>query len=222
MLTAWILGLSFLTFILTIIIYVLTINVSQPQITRHGREETVRFSADDLAAKSGNYLISKGCQVIFSPRAFVDYPFGIRVVFAKPDTSNPTIWKEAERTETERSNVHRILQAGEYCGWPHSAVQDPEMTVIGRSIEFESEQAEPGIRVEVQFPGESFQEIKSAEEKVLKRYGETVFSLWLHPLEPKTTSLPVVISLAEEAARCRELAMITLTVPVTFFPITLR
>jgi hypothetical protein len=222
MLTAWILGLSFLTFILTTIVYVLTINVPHPEITRHGREETVRSPVDDLVAESGKYLISKGYQVIFSPRAFVDYPFGMRVVFAKPDTSNPIIWKEAERTEQVRSNVHRTFQAGEYLGWPLSAMQDPELTVIGRSIEFESEQAEPSIRVELEFPGESFQEIKASEEQVLKRYEETVFSLWLRPLEPKTSSLPVVISLVEEAARCRELTMITLTVPVTFFPISLR
>jgi hypothetical protein len=111
-------------------------------------------------------------------------------------------------------------------------LEDPELAVIGGRIEFESEGEEPGIRVEVKPQRESFKEIKTAEEHVLSREEETVFSLWLHPLEPKTSSLDIVVSLVEGAVKattsgtdgrsCRELATIALTVPATFFPIVLR
>jgi hypothetical protein len=222
MLTAWILGSIFFTFILGMIAYVLTIKVEQPEITRKTRAETVGSSVDGPTADTGKYLISKGYRVVFSPRAFVDYPFGVRVVFAKPDTSNPTILKPAEKTGNRRSNVQRSFRASEYHGWPQSAIQDPELTVIGGRIEFESEEAEPEIRVELKPPGESFKAIKTADEQVLRQSEETAFSLWLHPLESKTSSLVVVISLVEGTAKSRELARTALAVPVTFFPIALR
>jgi hypothetical protein len=222
MLTAWILGTFFFIFMLGAIVYVLAIKVEQPEVALRNPAETVDSSVDGLTAGTEKHLISKGYQVVFSPRAFVDYPFDIRVVFAEPDTSKPTIQKAAERTGHRRSNIHRSLRASEYHGWPRSAVQDPELTVIGRHIEFESKEAEPCIRVELKPPRESFKTIKTAEEHPLKRSEETVFSLWLHPLESKTISLPLVISVVEEAAACRELAVITLSVSVTFFPIALR
>jgi hypothetical protein len=222
MLTAWILGSIFFTFILGVIAYVLTINVEQPKVTRKTRAETVSSSVDGSMADSGKYLISKGYQVVFSPRAFVDYPFGVRVVFAEPDTSKPVILKPAENTGRRRSNVQRSFGASEYHGWPQSALQDPELTVIGGRIEFESDEAEPEIRVELKHPGVSFKAVRTADEQALRRAEETVFSLWLHPLESETTSLAVVISMVEGAAKCRQLATIALTVPVTFFPIALR
>lgn len=232
MLAVWILGSSFLIFILSTIIYVLTINVRQPEITRQTRTETVSFSVDGPVADSGKYLISKGYQVVFSPRAFVDYPFGVKVVLAKPDISKPMLRKPAERTVHRRSNVNRSFRASEYSGWPQSALQDPELMVIGGRIDFESDEAEPGIRVELRPPGESFQAIKRAEEQVLRRVEETVFSLWLNPIEPKISSLAIVVSLVEGAVETttpgtaernfHELAAIPLIVPVTVFPIALR
>jgi hypothetical protein len=222
MLTAWVLGSFFFIFVLGAIVYVLALKVEQPEVTSLNRAETVDSSVDGLTTDTGNHLIAKGCQVVFSPRAFVDYPFDVRVVFARPDASKTTIQKAAEMTGHRRSNIHRSLRAGEYHGWPRSALQDPELAVIGRQIEFESKEAEPRIRVELKPPGESFGALKIAEEQVLKQSEETVFSLWLHPLESKKSSLPVVISLVEEPAKCRELAMITLTIPVAIFPIALR
>ncbi len=223
MLTTWILGTFFFIFVLGAIVYVLAIKVEQPKVAQRNPAETACFPVDGLTADTEKHLKSKGYQVVFSPRAFVDYPFDIRVVFAEPDTSKPTIQKAAEeRSGQRRSNIHRSLRASEYHGWPRSAVQDPELTVIGRHIEFESKEAEPCIRVELKPPRESFKAIKTAEEHPLKRSEETVFSLWLHPLESKTVSLPLVISLVEEPAVCRELAVITLSVSVAFFPIALR
>ena len=232
MVTTWILGSFFFIFVLCTIVYVLTINAHQPDISRQSRAEDVRTTADYLVAESGKYLISKSYQVVFSPRVFVDYPFGVRVVFAKPGLSMPIIRKPAERTNHNRSNVHRTFRASEYSGWPQSALEDPELMVIGGGVEFESDEAEPGIRVEVKPSGESFQAIKTAEEHLLRRAEETVFSLWLHPLEPKISSLEIVVSLVQgtvesitagtDGTKSRELATIALTVPVTFFPIALR
>jgi len=228
----WILGSFFFIFMVCAIVYVLTLNVPQPEIFRHGRAEMASSAVDGPVADSGKHLIAKSYQVVFSPRAFVDYPFGVRVVLAKPDLSQPIIWKPAERTEHGRSNVHRIFRAREYTGWPQSALQDPEVTVIGGRIEFESSKAEPGIRVEVKPPEETFQAIKTVEEQALRQAEKTVFSLWLRPIEPKVSSIEVVISLVEGAAETttpgpagrnsHELAAISLTVPVTFFPIALR
>jgi hypothetical protein len=232
MVTTWILGSFFFIFMLCMIVYVLTMNVRQPEITQQSRAEAVGSSVNGPVADSGKYRVSKSYQVIFSPRVFVDYPFGVRVVFAKPDLSKPSIRKPAERTGHRRSNVHRSFRANEYNGWPQSALDDPELTVIGGRIEFESDEAEPGIRVELKPPRESFQAIKTVEEHVLRRAEETVFSLWLHPLEPKISSLPVVVSLVEGTAEAttpgtkgsnrHELATIALTVSVTSFPIALR
>jgi hypothetical protein len=232
MLTAWFLGSFFFIFMLGVIVYVLTIHVEQPEVTRQSRAQTISSPVGDPSADTGKYLISKGYQVEFSPRAFVDYPFGIRVVFTKPDNSAPILQKPAETTGHRRSNVHRSFRASEYRGWPQSALEDPELTIIGGRIEFESEEAEPGIRVEVKPPRESFREIKTAEEHILSQGGETAFSLWLHPIESKTSSLDIVVSLVEGAAKAtssgtagrngHKLATIALTVPVTFFPIALR
>jgi hypothetical protein len=232
MVATWILGSFFFIFILCAIVYVLTIDVGQPEITRQSREEAVSSSVEAQVADSGNYLISKSYQVVFSPRVFVDYPFGVRVVFAKPDTATPIIRKPAERAGDRRSNVQRSFRAREYKGWPQSSLEDPELMVIGGRVEFESDEAEPGIRVELKPPRESFRAIKTAEERVLRRAEETVFSLWLHPLVPKISSLTIVVSLVEGTAEattpgtdernCYELTTIALTVPVTVFPIALR
>jgi hypothetical protein len=228
----WILGSFFFIFMLCAIVYVLTLNVPQPEIFRESRAEAVASPVHSPVANSGKYLIAKSYQVVFSPRAFVDYPFGLRVVLAKPDMSQPIIRKPAERTERGRSNLHRSFQASEYTGWPQSALQDPELTVIGGHIEFASGEAEPGIRVEVKPPRATFQAIKTVEEQPLRQAEETVFTLWLYPIEPKISSLAVVVSLVEGAAETttpgrsgrnfHELATISLTVPVTFFPIALR
>jgi hypothetical protein len=232
MVTTWILGSFFFIFILCAIVYVFTIEVRHPELARKSRGEAVSSSADGLLAGNGKYLISKSYQVVFSPRVFVDYPFGVRVVFAKPDTSKPIIRKPAETTGDGRSNVHRSFRASEYNSWPQSSLEDPELMVIGGHLEFEADEPEPGMRVELKPPRESFRAIRTAEEHVLRRAEETVFSLWLHPLEPKISSLAIVISLVEGTVEAttpgtdgrnrHELGTIALTVPVTVFPIALR
>jgi hypothetical protein len=232
MMTAWILGTFFFLFVICFIVYVQTIDVSEPESAPGGPPAAVGSSTDGLVADGGKHLISKDYQVVFSPRAFVDYPFGIRVVFARADASEPVPLKPAARTGNPRSNVQRSFKVSEYHGWPESALKDPELTVVGGRVEFESEALEPAIRVDLRAPGGAFQAIKTSEERVLKRDGNTVFSLWLNPLEAKPGSVDVLVSrvpgtsVAEAAAgngdRGEELATIALTVPVTSFPIALR
>jgi len=232
MLTPWIVGSFFFVFVICVVIYVLTIDVSQPKSARQSRPETISPSGNGQVAASGNYIISRDYQVVFSPRAFVDYPFGIRVVFANPDTSDPVIWKPAERTGPARSNVQRTFCESEYYGWPQSALEDPELMVIGGRLEFESKEAEPTIRVELTCPKESFEAIETAEERVLKREEDAVFSFWVNPLTSATGWLALVVSrvagtvepttVGSDGRNGRELATIALTVPVTFFPVALR
>jgi hypothetical protein len=234
MMTAWILGTFFFLFVICFIVYVQTIDVNEPESAPRSRPAAVSSSTDTdgLVADMGKYLISKDYQVVFSPRAFVGYPFGIKVVFARTDASEPVPLKPAARTGNPRSNVQRSFKASEYHGWPESALKDPELTVVGGRVEFESEEMEPTIRVELKSPGDSFQAIKTFEERVLKRDGNTVFFFWLNPLEAKPGSLNMLVSrvpgtsAAETTAgngdRGEELATIALTVPVTPFPIALR
>jgi len=232
MLTTWILGSCFFVFVICVVVYVLTIDASQPNGNQRSRAGTISSSDHCLVAARGKYIISKDYQVVFSPRAFVDYPLGIRVVFAKPETSKPVIWKSAERTGHARSNVQRSFRESEYHRWPHSALEDPELMVIGGRLEFESEEAEPTIRVELKSSKESFQTIETAEDRVLERDGDAVFSFWLTPLASETASLGLVVSrvagtfepetAGKNGRTGHELTTIALTIPVTFFPIALR
>jgi hypothetical protein len=232
MMTAWILGTFFFLFVICFIVYVQTIEVSEPEAAPATSGAAVSSSSGHLVAASGKYLIARDYQVVFSPRVFVNYPFGIRVVFARADASAPIPLKPAPRTGNPRSNVQRSFKASEYHGWAESALEDPELTVVGGRVEFESEELEPAIRVELQSPGKSFRPIKTSEERVLKRDGNTVFSFWLNPREAELGSLNMLVSrvpgtsAAKTAAgnghRGEELATIALTVPVTSFPIALR
>jgi hypothetical protein len=232
MLTAWILGSCFFVFVICVVVYVLTIDVSQPDSTQRSRAETISSSEQGPVAARGKYIVSKDYQVVFSPRAFVDYPFGIKVVFAEPGASGPVLWKSAERTGHASSNVRRSFRETEYHGWLDSALEDPELMVIGGRLEFESEEVEPTIRVEVKSSKESFRTIETSEDRVLERDRDAVFSFWLTPLAPEAASLALVIFRVsgrfepETAGRNgrtgHELTTIALTVPVTFFPIALR
>jgi hypothetical protein len=232
MLTPWILGSFFFVFVIGVVVYVLTVDASQPKIAPRSRPGTISSSEHDLVAASGKYMISKNYQVVFSPRAFVDYPFGIKVVFARPDTSEPVIWKPAERTGHGRSNVQRSFRESEYHGWPQSALEDPELMVIGGRLEFESEEAEPTIRVELKSSKESFQAIETPEDRVLNRDGDAVFSFWVTPLASGTAALALVVSrvagtfepttAGNNGRTGQDLTTIALTVPVTGFPVALR
>ena len=231
MLTAWILGSFFFVFIVCFLLYVLRTEVSRPEPVQEDRSTTVSPPADHLRTTSGKYLITRDYRIVFGPRVFVNYPFGVQVVFDGQGTSGPTLWKRAETNRNPRSNVQRPFRESEYHAWPRSALEDPELTVIGGHIEFESEEAEPVVRVELQSARESFQIDQAVKKGTLKQDEEVIFSFWLNPLASEVSSLTVVISCdgrmaevttAGNGKETHELAAVSFTVPVTSFPIPLR
>ena len=228
MLATWIFGSLFFVFIICFIIYILAADTDQSQ-SALGEMGIDKPSTSVPALDNGQYRISRDYQVIFSPRVFVNYPFGIKIVFPKSKISEPAILKSAESNGNPRSNVQRGLRENEYYGWPQSALEDPELTVVGGHVEFESKRIEPVIRVELKSARESFQAIKAVDECVLKRDEDAVCSFWLNPLKSEAGSLAISVSQPAESVGPAgseedkdELAAIRLTVPVTFFPIVLR
>jgi hypothetical protein len=233
MLAAWILGSLFFVFIISFILYISATDVSQREPAGQSHTETASPLVNESVAHSGKCLISRDYLVVLSPRVFIDYPFGIRVVFARPGTSAPaTTCRLAETNGNPRSNLQRVFRESEYYGWPQSALEDPELTVIGGRIEFESEEVSPTIRVELKSGTRSFQAIETAAERVLSRERDTVFSFWLNPLKAETGSFKLVVSHMSRAAgtavaasngkASHELAAIPLTVVAVSFPIALR
>jgi hypothetical protein len=229
MLTAWILGSLFFVFVVGFTLVVFATDVSQPEPAGQSRAGTAGTLLSEPAAAGGKRLISRDYQIVFSPKVFVNYPFGVRMVFARPGRPEPAT------TGNPGPNHRPAFQESEYYGWPQLAVEDPELSVVRGHIEFEAEEAAPTIRVELKQAGESFQAIETVAERVLKCDGDIVFSFWLNPLEPEVGSLKVMVSHipgeqgaippAGNAGNGRtghELAAIPLTVSATPFPIALR
>jgi hypothetical protein len=215
MLAAWILGSLFFVFVIGFILYVLRTDVSRPEPATR----PAGTPPGEPAADSGKHLISRDYQIAFSSRVFVNYPFGVRMVFARPGTAGPVA--------APGSNHRPAFQESEYYGWSRPAVEDPELTVVSGHIEFEAEGVAPTIRVELKPAGESFQAIATVAEQALRRDGDVVFSFWLNPLEPRVGSLKVMVSHipgapAGDGKTGHELAAISLTVSAVPFPIALR
>jgi hypothetical protein len=215
MLAAWILGSLFFVFIIGFILYVLRTDVSWPEpSTRPAGAPPAEPTVD-----SGKCLISRDYQIVFSSRVFVNYPFGVRMVFARLGTAEPVA--------APGSNHRPAFQESEYYGWSRPVVEDPELTVVSGHIEFEAKGTAPTIRVELKPAGESFQAIATVAEQALRPDGDVVFSFWLNPLEPRVGSLKVVVSHipgapASDGKAGHELAAIPLTVSAVSFPIALR
>jgi hypothetical protein len=214
MLAAWILGTLFFVFVICFILYVSATDVSQPQPAGEGRAEATRAPLDEPAADGGKPLISRDYQIVFSPSVFVNYPFGVSVVFAAPGTAEPA--------GNQGANHRPAFQESEYYAWPQSAMEDPQLTVVRGHIELKP-------------TGESFQAIETVAEHALKGDGDVVFSFWLNPLKPAVSSLKVMVSHipgapgampsagnARNGRTGHELATIPLTVSATPFPIALR
>ncbi len=225
----WILGTLFFVFIICFVVYILTTDTSQPQSASRRYIEAGGSSGNVHSGSDEKYLISRDYQVIFSPRVFVSYPFGVKLVFPKSGMSGPVIWKPAETNGNSRSNVQRGLRESEYYGWPQSAMDDPELTVMGGHVEFESKRIEPIIRVELKSAKESFQAVKTVQECALKRDADTVCSFWVNPLKSEMGSLAIIVSQVMGSVEAigngkekDEVAAIQWTVPVRFFPIVLR
>jgi hypothetical protein len=222
MLAAWGLGSLFFVFIFAFVLYVLKTDVSRPEIVGQSAANTaIPRDNDLLAAGREKHRISRDYQIVFSPMAFVNYPLTLRVVFPISGAS-----ESGSAAESPGSNARRGFQESDYHYWPQLARQDPQLLVKGGRIEFEAEEAEPTIRVELRFAGESFQAIQASEKQVLKRDRDTVYSFSLNPLKAQEELLTAVISHSARAARNGkadlELTAIPLALSVAHFPIRLR
>jgi hypothetical protein len=138
MLAAWILGSAFFVFVICFILYVVATDVSQPESAGDGRAQVTGALLDKPAADSEKHLICRDYQIVFSSRVFVNYPFGVRMVFARPGMGEPIA--------APGSNHRPAFQESEYYGWSRPAAEDPELAVVSGHIEFEAEESAPTIR----------------------------------------------------------------------------
>jgi hypothetical protein len=238
MLAAWVLGTLFFAFIFGFILYALTIDVRQPEVTWLSGANAPGPRGDDLLTEGGGkHRVSRDYQIVFSPKVFVNYPFGLKVVFPMAEAPEPgTVCELDSVTEGPQMDVKRGFRESDYYSWPRVAKEDPQLIVRGGHIEFEAEEAEPAIRVELRPDGGAFQTMQASGEQTLKRDRDTVYSFWLNPLQAHEGLLTAVISLvtntaiggqgttsvADNGKASLELAAIPLAVSVVHFPIRLR
>ena len=172
---AWILGVSFFIFIFAALAYIVGTKPDQP-VAALLPDENGTGEKDG----GGTRKIVRDFRIEFSPQAFVNYPFGFRVVFpAKLSNSEPVAFQ-------------RTFQASDYIRW-RPPDQDPHLIVKRGSIEFETEDTEPIIRVELRLAAESFEASAMAAEVVLRNQ-HAACSLSLNPLKAQASALTVVIS----------------------------
>ena len=125
-------------------------------------------------------------------------------------------------SNSEPVAFQRTFQASDYIRW-RQPDQDPHLIVKRGSIEFETEDTEPIIRVELRLAAESFEASAMVAEVVLRRNQYAACSLSLNPLKAQASALTVVISrTARNGQPGAELATVSLVVPVEHFPIRLR
>lgn len=209
--SAWIWGTLFLVFIGGFILYVLSVDTPSSKEARENVPAAPSPPDVDPVMETGKYRIARNYQVVLSTQAFVNYPFGLRVILpTEPPESRP--------------QARRDFQESDYHSWPQAVGDDPQLVVKSGRIEFDAEEAEPPIKVELQFAREAFEMIQTSEEQVLWQDRDVVYSFWLNPLTAQEHLLAAAISRVtarEETARS-ELATIPLAVSVTHFPIRLR
>ena len=210
----WIWGALFLAFIGGFVLYVLAADTRPSREARPqepaGRARQALQESAWRATKHSKHHIARDYQVVFSAQVFVNYPFGLRIIFpAEP----PGL----------QSNARRAFQESDYHSWPQ-AVDDPQLVVKSGRLEFETEEAEPLLGVELQFAGEAFEVTQASQGQALRQDKDVVYAFWLNPLTAKEHMLTAVISrvAARDETTRFELATIPLSVSVTHFPIRLR
>jgi len=226
----WILGSLFFVFIFGFILYVLTRNVAEPGIVRPGIKMALEGNTNSITKNRYKQRISRDYQVVFSPQAFVHYPFGLRVVIAAEGFSEI---KPVVSDFPLNGRCH--FEESYYYNWPQAANEDAQLVVQNGQFEFEVTEAEPAIRVELRFTGGVFQEPPSAQEQIVRRDRETTYSFWLTPLKAQECLLTIVISPGTKVsvdgrgkistADSRpefESVTLPLVISVTHFPVRLR
>jgi hypothetical protein len=203
----WFLGIFFFIFIFAAIGFILAIKTKAPPsrasseaVARGGAQ--VRLSNDTASHIRWAYRIERDAQV------YVDYPFGLRVVFSD----------EAPRYAEAR----RGFQESDYHRWSVPDA-DPHLIVQHGAIEYAAEEPEPVVRLELRCAPGLFEPMQAAIAQPLRRNQETVYSFWLNPRKEHIGSLMVVFSrVARDGQASRELATVPLSIPIENFPIRLR
>ena len=207
MLAGWILGVFFFIFIFAAVGFILATKTNPPP-AQSSIAPGERTNPEDQLAAKGKYWIRRDYRIEHSPQAYVNYPFGLRVVFS---------------TETHAPlNIRRGFQESDYIRWAQPD-EDPHLIVQHGYIEYEAEEPEPVVRLELKFAAESFEPTPSVIEKTLRQNQQAVYPFWLNPLKEQVSSLTVVFSGAQRDGQPnRELATVPLRVPIEYFPIRLR
>jgi len=229
MLATWILGTLFFVFIIAFIVYVLRVEVSQPQPVKCD-DSSVRdpLPVGPEPVDKGPYRISRDYRIAMSVQAFVNYPFGLTVVFPAAGQAAPT--------GDAQAGAQRGFQESDYYGWPRSGQPDPQLVVESGRIEFEDNDPVPAVRVDLQFDKALFEARSASGTQTLEQDREIVYPFWLNPLTEQESSVTLVFSrdtppaaggreqrpAARDEKPARELAVVTRPVKVTHFPIRLR
>ena len=206
MLAGWMLGVFFFIFIFAAVGFILTTKTNP--LPAQPSSEIKPVDHEDRSAEGDKYRIRRDYRIEHGSQAYVNYPFGLRVVFSS-ETPKP-------------AHVQRGFQESDYIRWAPPD-EDPHLIVQHGSIEYVAEEPEPVVRLELKFAAESFEPTQSSIEKTLWRNQETVYSFWLNPLKEQVGSLIVVFSrAARDGQPGSELASVPLSVPIEYFPIRLR
>ncbi len=203
----WALGIFFFIFIFAAIGFITVTNPKRPQRAPATGPEVVAMPVDRTA--HGTYHICRDYRLEIPPQAFVNYPFGLRVVF--PNGA----------AEPQASNASRGFQEQDYIGWDQPD-QDPHLLVQHGRIEFECDEPEPVVRADLRFAPEAFQAEQSTVTGVLQPGRQSVLAFWLNPSREQTAALVVSLSHVMQNGARRELVDVPIPLVVESFPIRLR
>jgi hypothetical protein len=220
MIATWILGSFFFVFIVCFVCFVWTRKIPDAAVVRQAGDEAGGPPGGESPGGDEKQQIAREYRIEVSPRVFVNYPFGIRVVFAGAGTISQ---------ENPAQGVESRHWSSSYYGWPAAAGEDSELIVKVGRLEFEAGEAKPRVQVRLECGKDSFATNGTTIDRTLRQDRDTVFSFWLNPLSAGGRSITVVLSqIVEERVDGKakkvshELATIPLDVSVTEFPIRLR
>lgn len=201
----WILGVFFFVFIFFAIGFILKTNVTVPPVLPSNGNIP---SIDEPAASDPNHF-QCDYRIEIPPQVFVRYPFGIRIVFAK-------------QMERAAAQAQRGFEARDYVRWS-PPTQDPHLRLEYGQIDFQTSNQEPVIRVELKSSPDIFEPTVVSVDHKLDRNLATECSLWLTPLQERTSTLSVVFSqVGSNGTGIKKLATHPIQVSTESFPIRLR
>lgn len=205
MLATWILGGLFFLFIIAFLAYVIRVRVAD------AGGSGVRAVSDLPAGSGARSRISREMLVLLDAHAYVNYPFGIRVLFPLGGQATPLGGSTGPARPFQESDYHR---------WPARQDADPQLVAHTERIELGSADAEPALWVVLRFDRSAFDAVQAKAMARLEVGRETAVQLWLNPLVEGSFRLTVVIG--RETAGSEVLIELPVEIAVAQFPIRLR